>query len=948
MKLVKMWLNINGTDRMVVCDPEKDTLAILIRRIGLTGTKVGCGTGVCGSCSVILNGQVVRSCTRKMKNVKDYSTILTIEGIGTPQNLHPIQQAFMTCGAVQCGFCSPGFIVSTYALLEKNTSPTREEVRSWFKKHRNICRCTGYKTIVDAVMLAAQVMRGEKNMADITYKEPENGEYYGTAIPRPTSLPKVTGLCDYGDDIALKMPSGTLHLAVVQPRIAHHANILKIDMSEAEKAPGVVQIITAKDIIGTNHLRNPSVHPRNELKSDNFEILCAKKIFRYGDVVALVAADTHEHAREAAKLVKVDIEQLPEYLNYLDAVAPDAIPIQNGPNQFIKQPVFKGDFRNVESIIHDSAHSVSGSFYSSREPHMTIEGDVIQAYWGIDDMLTIQGKSQGINLARIILSPAIGLPMEKIRVINNQAGGSFGWALSPASLGLAAVAAIATGMPVSLSMSYEEFMHHSGKRAPSYTNTALGCDENGKITGLQYDIGMEVGPYPIFAERLVMKVAVFFGWPYYYPTVTGIVRTGFSNHAYCTAFRGFGSPQVYTASEQIIDMLAVKAGIDPFEFRCINVGRVGDTSPTGLPFREIPAIQLLNEMRPLYHDAVKKAKDEDTQERRRGVGISFGCYSCSYGNSDSASCRLELNPDDSISVYNTWSDVGQGGDAGAVMVVLEALKPLKLKPSQVNLRTNDSKLCPDSGSAASSRSHMMNGFAAIETAKLMLKARDKGNGEYRTFNEMKEAGFDTVFEATFTNSGVEGLCDLDPDTGHGNPLPTFMYALFMAEVEVDTRTGKATVLKITAICDVGRIGNIEVVLGQGYSGISHSIGFALSENYDNVKKHNNIAGAGVPAIDMIPDEIDIRFIENPRENTPFGSSGCAEMFQAGAHTTIINAIFNGCGVRIFELPATPEKIKAGLDALASGQEIYSPGPYNLGSDFYKTVADIAENPVVRG
>ena len=151
MKLRKMMLNINGVDRMFMCDPENDKLSDVLRRIGLTGVKVGCGTGVCGSCSIILNGQVIRSCTKKISQVEEYSKITTIEGIGTPQHLHPLQVAWMNCGAVQCGFCVPGFIVSAYALLEQNPDPTREEVRDWFQKTRNVCRCTGYKQIVDAV-----------------------------------------------------------------------------------------------------------------------------------------------------------------------------------------------------------------------------------------------------------------------------------------------------------------------------------------------------------------------------------------------------------------------------------------------------------------------------------------------------------------------------------------------------------------------------------------------------------------------------------------------------------------------------------------------------------------------------------------------------------------------------------------------------------------------------
>ena len=184
MNLRKMWLNINGVDRVFTCDPEVDTLADILRRMGLTGTKVGCGTGVCGSCSVVLNGELVRSCTRKVRAIKEYSTVITIEGIGTPQNLHPIQIAWMNCGAVQCGFCTPGFIVSTYALLLKNPNPTRQEAREWFTKHRNVCRCTGYKQIIDAVMDAAKVMRGEATIEDISVKVPTDGEYYGKPLVR--------------------------------------------------------------------------------------------------------------------------------------------------------------------------------------------------------------------------------------------------------------------------------------------------------------------------------------------------------------------------------------------------------------------------------------------------------------------------------------------------------------------------------------------------------------------------------------------------------------------------------------------------------------------------------------------------------------------------------------------------------------------------------------------
>ena len=214
----KLWFNINGADRMVVCNPEVDTLSDVLRRIGLTGTKIGCGAGLCGSCSVILDGRVIRSCTRKVSSLKEFAKIITIEGIGSPMYLHPLQQAFITYGAVQCGICIPGFIVSAYALLQENPAPTREEVRAWFQRHRNACRCTGYKQIVDAVMEAAKVMRGEATMDDITYKVGEKG-YYNDYMTRPSALAKVCGVLDYGEDISLKMPDGKIGRASCRERV---------------------------------------------------------------------------------------------------------------------------------------------------------------------------------------------------------------------------------------------------------------------------------------------------------------------------------------------------------------------------------------------------------------------------------------------------------------------------------------------------------------------------------------------------------------------------------------------------------------------------------------------------------------------------------------------------------------------------------------------------------
>ena len=323
-RLARVALVINGVERFVLCEPQEDTLAVALRRLGLTGTKIGCGIGVCGACSVILNGEVVRACTKKMKNIEPHSEITTIEGIGTPQHLHPLQQAWITHGAAQCGFCTPGFIVSAYVLLGQNPSPTREEVRDWFQAHHNVCRCTGYKPLVDAVMDAAAVMRGEKTMDEITYHD-KGEDIYGSDRPRPSALGKVTGLTDYGDDIKLKMPEGVAHLAVVIPDVAH-AKIKSVDVSEAEAMPGVYKVLTSEHVRGTNNLEMPVVAQRKKGAGlTPCPVIAGDKIRHKGDVIAVVAADSEEHARAAVKAVKYDLDVLPAYMTLPEASMPDAI-----------------------------------------------------------------------------------------------------------------------------------------------------------------------------------------------------------------------------------------------------------------------------------------------------------------------------------------------------------------------------------------------------------------------------------------------------------------------------------------------------------------------------------------------------------------------------------------------------------------------------------------------
>ena len=952
-QLKKMTLNINGADRTFVCDPAQDTLATVLRRLGLTGVKVGCGTGVCGACSVIVDGSVVRSCTRKITAVKEYSDIITIEGVGAPMYPHPLQVAFMENGAVQCGFCSPGFIVSAYQLLIENPSPSREDVRDWFQKHRNICRCTGYKQIVNAVMDAAKVMRGECTIEDIKVKMPEDKNYYGKALVRPAALAKVTGICDFGDDVELKMPEGTLHVVMVQPKVAHHAKIIKVDTAEAEKHEGVYKIITHKDVKGSNRLNLVPWLDRAYTTEQTHILLAEEKIFNYGDIVAMVAADTKAHAREAAAKVTVEYEGLPEMLSYLEAALPDAPRVRDShPNIWSMQPTVKGE-EDVKGLIDGAPVVVEGSFYSQREPHLPIEGDTVQAYWDEDGMLTVHCKAMAIYANIGDIAEATGVPEDKVRVVQNPTGGSFGWGIASATYALAAIACIACDdKPVAFSMTYGEFMAFSGKRCPSFTNTRLAADEDGKIIAAEWDNGLDHGPYNELGDDITTRVARFMYFPYNVPNCMGLSRVAATNHSYGTAYRGYGSPQAYTASEAIMDMLAEKIGVSQYEIRWRNVARPGDLNINGYEFTDYPGEQLMEAIKPAYDKAVSDAKaaNEKGGSLKRGVGLVWGGYNVTEGTADQCTVAIELGEDGKFYKYDTWQDQVQGGDIGSLMVTLEALRTtfgdkLVIDKDDVVLIQNDSKFCPDHGATASSRSHFMNGISSKACAEKLFGAMLKADGSLRTHAEMLEEGLPTRYENQFLNEEFGDLTDLDPNTGKGNPTPDYTFALFLSEVEVDAETGKTTVLSMKSVADVGVVGNVAAVEGQVFGGMSHTIGFALSENYDDVKKHSNPLGAGIPAIKDVPDDLDVLFIENHMRQNPFGSSGASEAFQSSGHMAVINAIYDACGVRIYELPATAEKVKAGLDALAAGGQALPPQKYFLGSDFYEEMENIRKNPV---
>ncbi len=901
----KKVFKVNGLEKTLVVDPEVSLAAVLREQLGLTGTKIGCGTAQCGACSVIMDGKVVRSCSLKMKRVAEGAEITTIEGIGTADSLHPVQLAWMVHGGAQCGFCSPGFIVSSKALLDENQNPSREEVRDWFQKHRNACRCTGYKPLVDAVMDAARVIRGEISMKDLEYKIPADGVIWGGKHPRPSALCKVTGTWDFGADLGLKMPPGTLRLALVQAKVSH-ANILSIDASEAEKMPGVYKVVTHKDVKGKNRITGLITFPSNKGDGWDRPILCDTKVFQFGDAIAIVCADTEQNAKAAAAMVKVELEELPAYMSAHAAMADDAIEIHPGtPNVYFEQKIAKG--ADTKPIMEKAAYVVEDDFFVGRQPHLPMEPDVGLAYYDEEGRLTIHSKSIGIHLHHAMICAGLGTEPEKLRLVQNNAGGTFGYKFSPTMEALLGVACMATQKPVFLNFDYYQQITYTGKRSPFFVNLKFGADNDGRLLAMESDWTVDHGPYSEFGDLLTLRGAQFIGAGYNIPNIKGLGRTVCTNHAWGSAFRAYGSPQSEFASEVLMDELAEKMGIDPLELRYKNVYRKGDTTPSGCPPDVYSLPEMIDKLRPLYKEALAKAKAESTSDRKRGVGLSIGVYGCGLDGPDSSEVWAELTPE-GVTIWSSWEDHGQGADAGALGTAHQALLPLKIAPDKIKLVMNDTALTPNSGPAGGSRSQTVTGQAVKVACEMLINAMKKPDGAFRTHQEMVAENIPLRYNGKWTAS----TCSACDENGQGNPFPAYMYTLFMSEVEVDAKTGKTAVLKMTCVADIGKVVNKLVVDGQMWGGLVQGLGLALSEDFEDLKKHTSLIACGLPYIKDAPDVMELIYVETPREHGPFGAAGCGEAPLTSPHASIINAIYNACGVRITQLPALPEKVLAGL------------------------------------
>jgi aldehyde oxidoreductase len=874
-------LTINGKKQTVDAAPDLVLLDLLREQLDLTGTKQSCDRkGQCGACTVIVDGKATRSCLKKVIDLEG-ADVITVEGLGTPENPHLIQEAFVLSGAIQCGFCTPGMIMATKALLDQNPAPDTAAIKKALA--RNLCRCTGYVKIIDAVKLAAKFLRNETTPAKVRGAINKK-KMIGESHPRPSAMIKACGVAKFGGDI--KMP-GMLEIAAVHST-EFHAVIKNIDASAALKMPGVVGVMTAEDIKGTNRIR---------VIAPDQPVLCEDKVRAYGDPVAIVAAQTREQARAAAAAVKVTYEKLPVMKTTSEALASGAVQIHpHSPNLCYQQPQLKGD---ADKAFKEAKVVVEGDFSTQMNHQAALEPETCVAYLDGEELVVI-GRSIMIHAHAAQIQEAVGA--KKVRYIEPYSGGQFGIKASISSEGMAAAAAMHFKKPIRYIPTLEASFLITSKRHPFEMDAKLAVDAKGNLTAYFNHFVMNKGAYFLLGPIMPGRALHMLNGAYNIPNIDAHIKLVYTNNGSGGAARGAGPPQVMFALESLVDMAAEKLGIDPLEMRKQNALKPGQTRSTGAPIEQTTFPELCDDIKPYWEKAKKEAAafNKKSDKIKRGVGL--GCMSFGIAEAgDRADNSVEINPDDTVTVYAAIADPGEGNDS---MLSQLAGQVLDLPLEKIKLYTRDTNKTVAAGPSAGSRQTYMGGGALVNGLEKMAQAMKEAGS--KTYAGLQKAGKPTRYEGIKQIAGHE---EFDAK-GQSASFDSQVHNIQMAEVEVNTDTGEVKVLKMTTAVDAGPIIHPQNLQGQLEGGMDQGIGYALREEFVLGKSKDWITFK----FPTINDSAEVEFItrETPRVRGTLGSTGIGEMTMVSTAPAVTNAIYNACGARIYHLPATPDKVKAAL------------------------------------
>ncbi len=922
-----------------------EMLADLLRyRLGLTGTKIGCNEAECGACTVLVDGEAVLSCTFPAAKA-DGREVLTIEGLMAEiaslghthqppglEALHPLQQAFVLYGAVQCGFCIPGQIMASYALLKKNPVPGEDEVRQALKD--TLCRCGGYPSIIRAVLAAARSMQSGEALTLPTEPHPTSPTHVvGHPHIRPDAIEKVCGTARFTDDLSFE---GMLHARVKRAGVPH-AILKRLDVEAARALPGVVCVLTAEDI--------PGEHNHGLVIYDWPIMVGIGERVRYvGDALAIVAAESREIATQALDLIQAEWEPLPVVVDPVQARQPQAPQLHASGNLLKHIKVRKGD---VEQGFAQADLLLEHTFYTPMTDHAFIEPECSLARPLPDGRMEVYVGSQIPYADRHQVARALGWPPERVRIVGQTMGGGFGGKEDIAGQIHAALLAHATGRPVKLLFDRHESLLVHPKRHATQIKVRLGARRDGRLLAVQTELYGDTGAYASLGEKVMTRATTHSTGPYDLPHARADCYAMYTNNPPAGAFRGFGVTQSAFAIESMMDMLAHELHLDPVEIRRLNALRVGSVTNTGQLLTE--SVGLLECLDRLEEELKRVAGDQPFRPRvvpgaehlRRawGVAAAFKNTGLGGGAPDKAGAEVELFSDGTFEVRTSSAELGQGLVTVLRMIVAEEFS---VPPERVRVLVMDTDLTPDGGPTTASRQTFVTGNAALYAARTLRQAVASTIAE--KFDQPPESvrfveGLAQVNGHSIPLGDVVAMLRAEgrepralyeywaPATqplGEGGDMHfAYAFAAQAAEVEVNLKTGEVRVLCVISALDVGRAINPLGLQGQVEGGVMMGLGNALTEEFiveEGVVFTDRLARYRIPSIIHTPQIIPI-IVEHPTREGPYGAKGIGEIVSIPTTPAITNAIYHACGVRVDRLPVDQEKILAALAIASSGKEV---------------------------
>ena len=842
-------VTINGKEYTI--EGNTRLLRYLRDVLHLTAAKDGCSEGACGTCTVLVDGKAVRACVQQTDKL-DGKSVVTVEGL-TDFEKQVYTAAFGRAGAVQCGFCIPGMVMCAKGLLDTNPNPTRAEAA--FAIRSNICRCTGYVKIIDAILLAAEYLRA----GAVPDEAPGSG--LGARIPRIDVAEKVTGTGVYPDDITDADFPDLIYGSAVRSAYPR-ARVVSIDASEAKALPGVLGVFTADDVPGKNKV--------GHLKKDWDTMIPVGGITHYlGDAICLVAATTPEILQQAKALVKIEYEELPMVRSPREAMLHDAPKVHSEGNLLAHKHIQRG---NPAMAIAKSKHVLTQHFSTPWTEHAFLEPECAVAVPLENGGVKIFSTDQGAYDTQQETMGMLGLPPEQVVVRNCLVGGGFGGKEDVTVQHHAALLAYLLKKPVKVKLTRAESLLIHPKRHPMEMDFSIGCDENGIIQGVAAEVIADTGAYASLGGPVLERACTHAAGPYHYENFEIDGWAYYTNNPPAGAFRGFGVTQTCFCIETLLNRMADLVGISPWEIRMRNAIRPGEVLPNGqIVDGSTGLVETLEAIKP-YYDAAKYV----------GIACAMKNAGVGVGIPDTGRVRLKVEDDLKLHIYAGASCIGQG-----LGTVLEQMicEETRLSPEQLVYERSDTSTSPDSGTTSGSRQTLFTGEACRRACEKLNEAL-RG----RTLSDLVGQEF-----------RGEYLGKTDP---LGAPVPNpvshiaYGYATQICILGEDGR-----IEKIVAAHDVGRAVNPLSIEGQIQGGVVMSLGFALTEKYPLVDCHPTAkyGTLGLFKANQIPEIVPI-IVEKPGLNVAEGAIGIGEITAIPTAPAVADAYYRYDGRERNSLP----------------------------------------------